>query len=359
MSLHNRIQAGWRWGRLHPWRSLALASFVALAVLNAWTFRHAWAMTHFSSGGASTIRPEEMSAWGRAKVLMTGINLPRPVNDKTPADLNLPFESHRVTTADGIELEAWHVPQPDPRAIVLMFHGYGGNKAHLLNEARAFHEMGCAVLLVDFRGSGGSSGDATTLGVYEAADVAASYELAARTAPDCPRVLFGRSMGSVAILRAIAHAGISPDGIIIECPFDRLLGTVAHRFTAMGLPSFPCAQMLVFWGGIQHGMNGFTHNPCEYAARVNCPALLMHGAQDKRVSVTEVQAVYDALAGQKQLEIFPEVGHESCYRTRPDLWHRHVTEFLDWRCPRHPAIRYPSRSAQLSSPSALFPDNLP
>ena len=210
----------------------------------------------------------------------------------------------------------------------------GPRRQKLLNEAKAFHELGCAVLLVDFRGSGGSSGDATTLGVYEAADVAATFELASRIAPNSPRVLFGRSMGSVAILRAIAHAEISPDGIIIECPFDRLLGTVAHRFTAMGLPSFPCAQLLVFWGGVQHGMNGFRHNPCEYAARVECPALVMHGEQDKRVSVPEVQAVFDALVGQKHLEIFPEVGHESCYRTRPDLWDRHVTEFLDQHCPQ-------------------------
>ena len=275
-----------------------------------------------------------MSVWGRARVLVTGINLPRPVNDRTPADIDLPFESHSVTTAHGIELEAWHVPHSNPRAVVVMFHGYGAAKAKLVNEARAFHELGCAALLVDFRGSGGSSGDATTLGVYEAADVAATFELATRIAPNCPRVLYGRSMGSVAILRAIAHAGVSADAIIIECPFDRLLGTVAHRFTAMGLPSFPCAQLLVFWGGVQHGMNGFAHNPFEYAAHVTCPALVMHGAQDKRVSVPEVQAVFDALAGPKHLEIFPEVGHESCYRTRPDLWNAQVTEFLDRHCPQ-------------------------
>ena len=329
MSSQSRIRAGWRWARKHPWRTLTLASLAAFAVLNVWTFRHAWAMTHFSAGGVSTIRPEEMSVWGRAKVLLTGVNLPRPVNDKTPAGLELPFETHRVTTADGIELEAWHVPHPDPRAMVVMFHGYGTAKAKLLNEANAFHDLGCATLLVDFRGSGGSSGDATTLGVYEAVDVATSFQLAARIAPDCPLVLYGRSMGSVAILRAIAHEAISPDGIIIECPFDRLLRTVAHRFTAMGLPSFPCAQLLVFWGAVQHGMNGFAHNPCDYATRVECPARVLHGALDKRVSVSEVQAVYDALAGRKQLEIFPEVGHESCYRTRPDLWIRHVKEFLD------------------------------
>jgi alpha-beta hydrolase superfamily lysophospholipase len=320
--------------RRHPWRAFSLALFVAFAFLNVWTFRHAWAMTHFASGGRSTIRPEEMSVIGRAQVLLTGINLPRPVNEKSPADFDLPYETYRITTQDGIELEAWHVPVPQARAIVVMFHGYGASKARLLNEARAFHNLGCEVVLVDFRGSGGSSGAATTLGVFEAADVACAYHLAERLAPDCRRVLFGRSMGSVAILRAIAREGIAPAAIIIECPFDRLLGTVENRFATMGLPSFPCAELLVFWGGVQHGMNGFAHNPVEYAARVDCPALVMHGQLDKRVSVPEVQAVCDALAGQKRLEILPGVGHESCYRSRPDLWRRHVAEFLDQYCPR-------------------------
>jgi pimeloyl-ACP methyl ester carboxylesterase len=115
----------------------------------------------------------------------------------------------------------------------------------------------------------------------------------------------------------------------MECPFDRLLTTVKNRFRAIGLPSFPCAELLVFWGGVQHGMNGFDHNPMEDARGVKCPVLLMHGDQDKRVSLPEVQSVFANLAGWKQLEIFADVGHESCHRTRPDLWNQLVAEFLD------------------------------
>jgi pimeloyl-ACP methyl ester carboxylesterase len=136
-------------------------------------------------------------------------------------------------------------------------------------------------------------------------------------------------MGSVAILRAIAHHGVRPDCAILECPFDRLLGTVEHRFAPMGLPSCPCAELLVFWGGVQHGMNGFAHNPVEYASRVDCPVLLFHSQRDKRVSVDEVEPVCGNLAGEKRLEVFPEVGHEACYRTRPDLWIQHVAAFLE------------------------------
>jgi|SRR5579872_4124878 len=334
MSVKSRSRAILQFVRSHRRRTMALALFMVFALLNAWSFRHAWAMTHFSSWGKATIRPEEMSWLGRAYVLLRGVNLPRRANAWTPADLNLPFETHHVTTSDGVDLECWLLAHPEPRAIVVMFHGYGTSKARLLKEAQAFRELSCAVLLVDFRGSGGSTGNVTTLGMHEAADVAAACSLAQRLSDGRELILYGRSMGSVAILRAIAHEGVKPSAIIIECPFDRLLTTVEHRFAAMGLPSFPCAELLVFWGGIQHGMNGFAHNPAECASRVDSPALVMHGEIDKRVSLAEVQRVYAALVGEKQLEIFPDVGHESCYRTRPDLWKRHVAQFLDRHCRR-------------------------
>jgi alpha-beta hydrolase superfamily lysophospholipase len=324
-----RIPAIVQWLKAHRKSSAAISVLLGFALLNLWAFRHAWAMTHFSNGGKSTIRPEEMSVLGRAAVLLTGVNLPRPSNDRTPADLNVTFETRRLRTGDGLELEAWYIAYPDPRATVVLFHGYGTSKSKLLNEAGALYDLRCNTLLVDFRGSGGSEGDTTTLGVYEAIDVAAACELARTLDPPQPLVLFGRSMGSVAILRAIAKYGVRPEGAILECPFDRLLGTVEHRFTAMSLPSFPSAELLVFWGGVQHGMNGFAHNPVDYASSVDCPVLLLHGERDKRVSVAEVEAVCEKLAGKKRLEIFPDVGHEACYRTRPDLWMEHVAAFLE------------------------------
>jgi alpha-beta hydrolase superfamily lysophospholipase len=286
-------------------------------------------MTHFAAGGKSTIRPEEMTLAGRVSVVLTGVNLPRPANNRTPADVDLDFETHQLSVPDGTQLEAWYVAHPDQRGLVLLFHGYGGSKSRLLDEARAFHEVGCGVLLVDFRGSGGSSGNSTTLGVYESDDVLAAFALGKKLAEGRPLILYGRSMGSVAILRAIALDGIAPAGIIIECPFDRLLTTVKNRFRAIGLPSFPCAELLVFWGSVQHAMNGFAHNPEDYARQVHCPVLLLHGELDKRVSVAEVRAVFENLAGEKQFHLFTEVGHESCHRTRPDLWEQFVFQFLD------------------------------
>jgi alpha-beta hydrolase superfamily lysophospholipase len=319
--------------RSRPRLALSLGFTLLLVLLNVWAYRHAWAMTHFSGTGDFSVRPEKLTTFGKVCVLCTGVRVPRPQVDSTPDELGFEFETRRIASSDGIELEVWDIPVESPRAMVVLFHGYAAAKSRMLKEAKAFHDLGCSVRLVDFRGCGGSTGNETTLGVFEADDVAAVCRDAISRHNDLPVVLYGRSMGSVAILRAVSEQLVDPEGIIIECPFDRLTTTVGNRFTSMGLPAFPFAQLLIFWGGMQHGMNGFTHNPAEYAAHVDCPALLLHGDKDMRVLLPEAQAVFDHLAGEKQLEVFPGVGHESCFQTRPDLWREHVSNFLNRHAP--------------------------
>ena len=123
-----------RWARRHPWLSAASALLLLVVLANALAYRHAWAMTHFAPDGSRTPPPERLSAAGKLGVLLTGGRLPRPVNDRTPDLAGLGYETHAI---DGgpFALEAWYVPHPNPRGTVLLFHGYGGCKAGLLDEA--------------------------------------------------------------------------------------------------------------------------------------------------------------------------------------------------------------------------------
>jgi pimeloyl-ACP methyl ester carboxylesterase len=140
-------------------------------------------------------------------------------------------------------------------------------------------------------------------------------------------------MGSAAILRAVALQGVQPAAVIAECPFDRLLSTVENRFAAFGLPAFPLAHLLVFWGGVQQGFNGFAHNPADYAQAVTCPVLLLHGDADPRVTREQLLRVHDNLAGTKKLEWFAGVGHESYLAAQPEKWKDTVERFLDGLAP--------------------------
>jgi len=317
-----------RWIRLHARLTVALSAAVALILLNLVAYLHAHAMLNFTERGARTARPEQLSIVRKAKTLLTGVNIPRPQNSSTPSDYGLEFETHRVVVSDTISLEAWYVPRAESRGVVLMFHGYAASKSSLLPEAGALHKMGYAAFLVDLRGSGGSSGSRTSVGYHEADDVAKSVEHVRSVSAARPLVLFGRSMGGAAVLRAIHVNGVRPDAIVVEAVFDRMLSTVKARFSAMGLPPFPFAQLLAFWGGVQAGYSGFGHNPAAYAASVQCPALMLHGTQDGRATIDQARAVFRSLRGEKQLVVFEGLEHEPYLTAEPRKWRRAVSQFL-------------------------------
>jgi alpha-beta hydrolase superfamily lysophospholipase len=257
------------------------------------------------------------------------VKLPRPENHSTPVDHYLPFESHHISLSKNEQLEAWFVPHPQSRGIVVMFPGYAGVKEALLTPAAQFYQFGYSSLLVDFRGSGGSSGDDTTLGLREADDVAATFAYVQQWWPGQPIILYGISMGGAAILRAVAMNGVQPAAIIVEGVFDRLLTTVQHRFDAVHLPSWPVAQLLVFWGSVQMGYNGFRHNPVDYASSITCPILVMHGERDPWITSGETQALVASIDGVKQVVEFPGVGHDMPFvYPAPDVWVATVKQFL-------------------------------
>jgi uncharacterized protein len=159
--------------------------------------------------------------------------------------------------------------------------------------------------------------------------VAAAFAFSRQRWADRPVILYGASMGAVAVMRAVAIEGIKPAALILESPFDRLLNTVRHRFEAMGIPSFPSAELIVFWGGVQQNIDGFHHNPVDYARQIHCPVLLLHGGSDRRVTIADATRVFDSLPGQKQWLLFPSAnGHGSLAADDGEQWREAVSRFL-------------------------------
>jgi alpha-beta hydrolase superfamily lysophospholipase len=189
--------------------------------------------------------------------------------------------------------------------------------------------MGLNAFLVDFHGSGGSGGNETSIGFHEALDVAKAFEYAQRLPQPGPIVLYGASMGAAAVLKAVADHELRPSGLILESPFVSLIVTVRHRFAGLGIPAFPLADLLVFWGGFQSGFNALGYRPAESASRIDRPTLLMSGGSDPWVRPDETQTIFDGLRGPKTLELFAGVGHVPCLRERPEGWKGAVGRFLE------------------------------
>lgn len=321
------------WLRGHPWRTSGLVLLFCFLLLNLLAYQHAHAMLTYSAEPYPTLSPQAFSAWRKIKALVFGVTIARPENTRTPQDLGLRAETFRIPGDGGIDLEGWLLLPPNPRGTVLLFHGYAASRSSLLQEARAFHDMGFAAVLIDFRGSGGSTGHTTTVGYEEAEDVAAVVRHVRSLGLARPLILFGQSMGGAAVLRSIAALEVRPDAIILESVFDRMLTTVRNRFDLMGVPSFPAAELLVFWGGMQVGFSGFGHNPAEYARHCDCATLVLHGAQDRHAKPEEGKAIYENLAGSKEIVVVADAGHTSLLGAGPGQWKAVVWNFLT-RIPR-------------------------
>lgn len=291
--------------------------------INAIAFIHAYTFTHFTVKPVSRTKdPADLSLGETIKILVTGIDNPRPRNTAVPTQR---FENFEVNSSG--RLACWKVPADSSKGTVILFHGYAGEKSSLISRSDEFIRQGYSTILVDFLGSGGSEGNATTVGFQEAAQVKDVFDYVAATG-ESNIILFGTSMGSVAILKAIDDSGIQPAAVVLECPFGSLYATVCNRFKIMGLPCIPMAGVLTFWGGVQHGYWGFSHNSSNYAPAVKCPVLLMAGDEDNRVSVEETQEIFSNLSGPKVLKIYPSIGHNVFTSGNQLVWVKDVSAFL-------------------------------
>jgi uncharacterized protein len=227
----------------------------------------------------------------------------------TPADLGIPFKPATLQTADGERLRAWDLPAPNPRAVVVYFHGNGGNLSVWLPILDGVRRHGFTVAAIDYRGYGASTGTPSERGLYR--DVDATLEWAWGLAqPGIPVVYWGRSLGTT--MAAYGATRRAPDGVILEAGFPnaRALTRESPALAVLGLFStyrFPTA---------------------DYAKSVRCPILVMHGDADRVIPFSHGRALYEALAGRKRFVAIPGGDHNDMAPPNPDAYWKAVDEFI-------------------------------
>lgn len=296
---------------------------IGFVLMNVIAGFHAYKFTHFSDSGVQkTGNPETLSMAAKLQALVFGVSNPRPENKSRPVK---PYR--QVILQSNKRIEGWYIPADSAKGTVLLCHGFSGYKASMLDKSDVFHELGYSTFLIDFMGSGGSEGNQTTIGFYEAQQVCSAFRYIKEQTQQ-PVILFGTSMGAAAIMKAVCDSSIQPDALILECPFGTMQETVEARFHHMHVPAFPMAALLVFWGGLENGFNAFSHNPADYAKHIKIPALLLYGEKDLNVSRSETDRIFANLAGYKQLKLYPKAGHENYLKKYKARWTQDVEGFL-------------------------------
>jgi alpha-beta hydrolase superfamily lysophospholipase len=144
-----------------------------------------------------------------------------------------------IPTADGLRLHATCWPQPEPRGVVVIAHGFGEHGGCYAHVAAALGQgVGVDVVAVDLRGHGRSPGRRGVVRAYDdlVADLLAVHDWAGRERPGLPRFILGHSNGGQLALRAALDraGGPGPDGLILSNPSLRLSFPVPRHKVALG-----------------------------------------------------------------------------------------------------------------------------
>ena len=140
--------------------------------MNVIAIFHSNKFTHFvDSNTAKTNDPKKLTTGQKISTLIFGVNNPRPENNNVPTDA---YETIKLKS--NREIECWNIKTENAKGTVILFHGFSGQKASMLDKAEIFRELGYNTFLVDFMGSGGSEGNQTTIGFLEAEQVKTCFD---------------------------------------------------------------------------------------------------------------------------------------------------------------------------------------
>ena len=221
-----------------------------------------------------------------------------------------------VDAGDAVLACALHRASPEGQTVV-HFHGNGEVVADWQDGfPEVIGRMGWDLLLAEYRGYGGSTGEPRLGRILD--DVAA---VLAAAGPPESLVVFGRSVGSIFALEAVARCpGIA--GLVLESaiadPLERLLLRVTPRELGVDAATFEAAVA----ARLDHRAK---------IAGYRGPVLLMHTRHDGLVDVSHAERLAGWAGGPATLRVFEEGDHNSILFENQEAYFGLVSDFLDGR----------------------------
>ena len=216
--------------------------------------------------------------------------------------------------------------------MVVISHGYYGNREQMLPYLRFLHAGGYAVLLYDFRAHGWSDGGRTTFGIKEVDDLQAALTwVDQQTERRClPLILLGESMGaSVSLLVAAEVKRVR--AVVSDSAYARFDSAVGGRLrtalgNTMGNAITPSAQRA---GERILGVRCADIAPMEAAARIAPrPLFLIHGQEDRFITPDNSRAILAAAPDNTTLWEVADARHVRSIYVAGDEYGERVLAFL-------------------------------
>jgi uncharacterized protein len=208
-------------------------------------------------------------------------------------DVWIDFRS-RIDGAD-VRLHGLWLPQPDPGAPVLLYlHGARYDVRGSAPRMRRMHDLGFAVLGVDYRGFGRSTA-ALPSEALAAEDARAAWDWLGRQHPQSRRFIFGHSLGGAIGVNLASEVG-DEAGLIVEGSFTSIPDVVS-TFRWGWLPVSPLITQ--------------RFDAASRVAGVGSPLLVVHGSRDQLIPHRLGQALYERAQSPKRFVLVEGGSHHN------------------------------------------------
>lgn len=216
-----------------------------------------------------------------------------------PEEYGLDAEEIVLTTVDGLNIAAYEVKVPNPKAVIVFISGIQNpSVTAFFGHARFFGEEGYASLLLEMRAHGKSEGDLIALGYHEHLDVkgAVDYIRSKDEYDGVPIVLYGVSMGGAV---AINGAGLYPeiDGVVSMSAYSSWEDMFSDQMILSGAPLLitvlekPFVRLYTMY---KFGFQNRHISPKNQIKNLNQrPALIMHSKDDSQVPMANFQRIME------------------------------------------------------------------
>jgi fermentation-respiration switch protein FrsA (DUF1100 family) len=252
-----------------------------------------------------------------------------PVTLAMAADLGVLVTDIEIVTHDNLRLAGWLAranvsvaeSSDNARPLVIYFPGNAAHRGRRTKQIGLWCDLGCDVLIVDYRGYGGNAGSPSEADVARDAEAVWEYATATLHVPTERIVLFGESLGggvSIGLAHALAERGVQPGGLVIRASFTSLVDVAAWHY-----PWLPVKWLLVD-----------RYPSLERIPAVKCPLLVLHGDQDEIIPHDQARQLHAAAPGKsangvpKQFVTLAGAGHNDILYVAYDEMSAALQSFL-------------------------------
>ncbi len=213
----------------------------------------------------------------------------------TPESLGLAgVQEIELRTADGETVVAWYGAARPGQPTLLYYHGNAGSLANRSERFAKYLARGRGMLMMTYRGYGGSSGKPSE--AVNVADAALAYErLRGMGIAAQDIILYGESLGSgVAVQIAVGH---EVGGIVLDAPYTSIVDVAEQVY-----PFLPARWLMTD-----------RYETMRHLPGVTAPMLVIHGEVDRVIPVVMGRTVAAASRTPVEIVTFPGAGHSDHY----------------------------------------------